>query len=266
MQVDVLLEGSRLFFASGYGDTFRDFTVVGSIEDARGTIPRFSEFPTPLRDRADSDPTEVVLVEDTRDIGDVIAYRYWRLSRAMAVPDTTPQCPWGAIWGLRTFVQDSRAAYNAENYTVAVGRLAAMNAQLRSYAGWCVPNSSDATLNNRVGRILAHSKTLMFSIDMESWVGVEETPSVVSLTVVNPARGECLMALTGPAGAEVALRLYDVSGRLVATLFDGKLPDGGTNVAWDGTDSSGHRAASGVYFARADAGGELASSKIVYLK
>ncbi len=61
MQVDVLLEGSRLFFASGYGDTFRDFTVVGSVEDARGTIPRFSETPVPPLARADSDPTEVVL-------------------------------------------------------------------------------------------------------------------------------------------------------------------------------------------------------------
>ena len=118
MQVDVLLEGSRLFFASGYGDTFRDFTVTGSIEDARGTIPRFSEFPTPI-ERAETDPTEVVLVEDTRDISEVIAYKVpggsiarWRCPtrllsargapyggsahscRTLALPTTPRTTPW----------------------------------------------------------------------------------------------------------------------------------------------------------------------------
>ena len=121
-----------------------------------------------------------------------------------------------------------------------------MNTQLRSYAGWCVPNSSDAPLNNRVGRILAHSKTLMFSIDMESWAGVEETPGVVSLTVVSPARGECRMTLAGPAGTEVRVRLYDVAGRLVSTVYEGTLAEESTGIVWDGMDSDGHRAASGV--------------------
>ena len=74
------------------------------------------------------------------------------------------------------------------------------------------------------------------------------------------------MTLTGPVGAEVTVRLYDVSGREVASVFRGRLPEGGARVVWDGTDSSGHRAASGVYFARAEAGGELASSKVVYLR
>jgi len=266
MQVDVLLEGSRLFFASGYGDTFRDFTVVGSIEDARGTIPRFTEQPNPNPKRDDSDPTEVVLVEDTRELSAVTAYKFRRLALSMAIPDTTPFCPWGALYDLRNYRITARTYYDLGEYSSAIAQLAAMNEALRGYAGWCVPNSSAAPLNNRVGRILGHSKTLMFSIELESNVGVEDQASVVSLSVASPARGECRMSLNGPAGTEVTVRLYDLSGRLVATVYEGRLPAGGDRAVWDGTDTSGHRAASGVYFARAEANGELASSKIVYLK
>jgi hypothetical protein len=266
IQVDILLEGSRLFFASGYGDTFRDFTVVGSIEDARGTIPRFSEQPNPNLYRADTDPTEVVLVEDTRELSEVTEYKFRRLALAMAVPDTTPFCPWGAIYDLRSYRIAARNYYDLGEYTSAIAQLASMNEALREYAGWCVPNSSSAPLNNRVGKILGHSKTLMYSIGLETYVGVEDPSSVVSLSVASPARGECRMSLTGPAGTEVTVRLYDISGRLVATVYDGRLPEGGDRAVWDGRDSSGHRAASGVYFAMAEADGELASSKVVYLK
>ncbi len=184
----------------------------------------------------------------------------------MAIPDTVPQCPWGAIHGLTDYAEAAREYDDLGEYGSAIEALTIMNAQLRSYAGWCVPNSSAAPLNNRVGRILGHSKTLMYSIGLEAYVGVEDPASVVSLSVANPARGECRMALSGPAGTEVTVRLYEVSGRLVATVYEGSLPEGGADVVWDGTDSTGHRAASGVYFARAEAEGERSSSKLVYLR
>ena len=267
LQSDVLVEGSRLFFATGVGDTFRDFTVVGSVEDARGTIPRFSEMPSAGR-RADTDPTEVVLVEDTRELPQVTAYKFWRLERVMSVPDTVPFCPWGAIYGLRDYVANARTHYDAGEYGNALDDLSAMNAELRDYAGWCIPESSNAVLGDHVGRILAHSKTLMYSIDLERWAGVDEaeTQSVIALSMESPAQGECRVVLSGPVGTEVAVRLYAVSGRLVATLFDGPLPKGGVELAWDGTDASGRRAASGVYFAKASSGGESATSKVVYLR
>jgi hypothetical protein len=266
LQVDLLWEGPRLFFASGTGDTFRDFTVTGSIEDARGTIPRFSEYPAPELGRADSDPTEVVLVEDTRDVREVVEYKFWRLARAMATPDTVPFCPWGAIHEAAAYRISARGYYNQSQYQNAIDELAAMNALIREYEGWCIPNSSAQALNDRVGRILGHSKTLMYSLDMLTWVGVDEAPTSVSLSPWKPARGECRMGLMGPAGSAVTVRIYDLAGRLVATVYEGVLPDGGDVVVWDGRDSSGHSAASGVYFARAEVGGELASSKVVYLK
>ena len=185
----------------------------------------------------------------------------------MAVPDTLPPCPWGIIHELQGRATASRAWYDAGDYGHALAELALMNYELRYHAGWCVPDSSNAPVGNRVGGILAHSKTLMFSIELE-WdaSGVDEDGGAVALAVTTPARGECLMAIYGPTGAEVELSVYDVAGRHVAAVYEGALPQGGTAAVWDGRDSAGNRVASGVYFARASVEGETAAAKLVYIR
>ena len=47
---------------------------------------------------------------------------------------------------------------------------------------------------------------------------------------------------------------------------DGRLPDGGATVVWDGVDDTGQPAASGVYFARAEAAGDVLTSKVVFIR
>ena len=48
----------------------------------------------------------------------------------------------------------------------------------------------------------------------------------------------------------IELDVYDVSGRLVRTLFHGQLPAGMHSEIWDGRDGSGRPLASGVYLVR----------------
>jgi len=272
IQVDVLMEGSRLFYASGVGDTFRDFTVVGSIEDARGTMPRFSELTGGGGSRIETGPTEVVLVDDTRELPQVTLYKFWRLEKAMEMPDAVPSqdaCPWEVMEFLQTFRERARYHYDAGILGNALSELAIMNAILRDHAGWCVPESSDdEDMGNLVGKVLAHSKTLMHSIELESgetFTGADTLTSI-ALSVASPVSGECVLALSGPVGAEVAASIYNVSGRLVATVFDGKLPDGGETVVWNGLDQTGRPIASGVYFARVESSGEIQTAKLVYIR
>ncbi len=83
----------------------------------------------------------------------------------------------------------------------------------------------------------------------------------------NPFNPVTNIAFTVPAGAENAtLRIYDVSGRLVATLVDEPMPAGAHSVVWDGTNRDGERLASGVYFARLNAGMDTAVRKMTLLK
>ena len=65
----------------------------------------------------------------------------------------------------------------------------------------------------------------------------------------NPFNPATTISFELPAGgADVSLRIYDVSGRLVRTLVHGHGPAGSSSVTWNGEDDQGRRVASGIYF------------------
>jgi hypothetical protein len=66
--------------------------------------------------------------------------------------------------------------------------------------------------------------------------------------------------------SHVSLCVYDVSGRMVRSLVDGKLPRASHVVDWDGRDDRGRPVASGVYFYRLHADDFAMTKKMVFLK
>ncbi len=83
----------------------------------------------------------------------------------------------------------------------------------------------------------------------------------------NPFNPKTSMAFTIPGGSERAtLQVYDVRGRLVATLFDGPVGSDRRLVTWSGRDDAGTGLASGIYFARLAANGEESFRKMMLLK
>jgi hypothetical protein len=66
--------------------------------------------------------------------------------------------------------------------------------------------------------------------------------------------------------ADVKVRIYDASGRLVRTVVNRHYEAGGHVTAWDGRDDAGARVASGVYFCKLDSGRSALMRKIVLLK
>jgi hypothetical protein len=65
---------------------------------------------------------------------------------------------------------------------------------------------------------------------------------------------------------EVQLLIYDVNGRLVRTLVDGKKDAGLHAAVWDGANDEGHKVGSGVYWSQMKAGSFVSSKKMVVLK
>jgi len=51
-----------------------------------------------------------------------------------------------------------------------------------------------------------------------------------------------------PATGSVSLKIYDLSGKLIRTLFEGSIAAGDIQKDWDGRDDSGHYVVPGVYF------------------
>lgn len=256
VQVDVLLPGSRLFFAHGTGQVFRDVTVEGSLEDARGVISRFSE---------------VVVVDDTRSLSAVIDDKFARLF-AILSPNAAARraSVERAKKALRLHALLAERLYGSGLTEAAIDELSELNDDARAFAGVAIPNSSASPGGNLAGEILSRSKTLMFSLSLltsqrDTALGRSAGPGL-SLACVSPARGECRMELAGPVGARVTAEIYTVGGRLLKTLFDGVLSNGRETVVWDGTDADGRPAASGVYLTRVESDGAAAAGKVVFIR
>jgi flagellar hook assembly protein FlgD len=69
-----------------------------------------------------------------------------------------------------------------------------------------------------------------------------------------------------PAPARVVLEVFDVHGRKVTTLLDGKEPAGEATVVWDGKDAGGAGVASGVYFCRMRTTDQTITRKMILLR
>lgn len=80
----------------------------------------------------------------------------------------------------------------------------------------------------------------------------------------NPFNPDTEIQFTLRETTRVAISVIDVSGRRIAGLVDDSLEPGLHSVRWDGRDSTGRGAASGVYFVHM-AAGDLAFSRRVLL-
>jgi hypothetical protein len=98
--------------------------------------------------------------------------------------------------------------------------------------------------------------------------GISPAPATYALypNVPNPFNPVTTIRYDVPAGGEVSLRIYDVSGRLVTTLVSGVQTAGAKSVTWNGRDSNGRAVASGVYFYRLSAVSYNKTHKMVLMK
>ncbi|MGQ0721797.1 MAG: FG-GAP-like repeat-containing protein [Candidatus Eiseniibacteriota bacterium] len=82
----------------------------------------------------------------------------------------------------------------------------------------------------------------------------------------NPSRGQVAVEFALAGRSDVALLVYDLRGRAVATLLEGGLSAGVHRVDWDGRDRLGAPVAAGVYFVRLNAEGQVWNRKLLRLR
>jgi hypothetical protein len=81
----------------------------------------------------------------------------------------------------------------------------------------------------------------------------------------NPFNPATTISYTAPRPGRLTVKVYDLRGRLVRTVFDDQVTVSGS-VDWDGTDDRGAQAASGVYFYEVRLGGEAKIGKMALIK
>ncbi len=82
----------------------------------------------------------------------------------------------------------------------------------------------------------------------------------------NPFNPSTTFRITVPQNSRVTVGIYDVTGKLVNTLFAGELRKGIYTYRWDGKNSQGRTVPSGIYFASLHSGKTTKSIKMMLIK
>jgi hypothetical protein len=82
----------------------------------------------------------------------------------------------------------------------------------------------------------------------------------------NPASGISWIPYSLAQEGSISLHVYDVTGRVVRTLIDGRVAAGNHYAVWDGRDDAGAPVASGLYFYRVAMGDFVSSRKMMLIR
>ncbi len=82
----------------------------------------------------------------------------------------------------------------------------------------------------------------------------------------NPFTGSTAIKFSNSHDTHVALKIYDISGRLVKSLVNGKVDAGKHTINWNACDDAGRNLPSGVYFLKFEAGDYSATEKLLLIR
>src|SRR5262249_55591658 len=97
----------------------------------------------------------------------------------------------------------------------------------------------------------------------------DESPryrTLLSQNAPNPFNPSTTISFETGREERVRLSVYDVRGRLVRTLVDGRLSAGPHAVVWDGRDDAGDAVASGIYIYQMKSGAPTRARRMTLLK
>jgi len=97
---------------------------------------------------------------------------------------------------------------------------------------------------------------------------IAETPHAFTLyqNTPNPFNPGTTIGYELTQPGQVSLRIYDLLGREVAVPVDGIMNTGHHEAYWNGRDSNGKPAASGVYLYRLEAGGSAETKRMMLVR
>ncbi|HBE73662.1 MAG TPA: hypothetical protein DDW31_06215 [candidate division Zixibacteria bacterium] len=82
----------------------------------------------------------------------------------------------------------------------------------------------------------------------------------------NPMRGFGVLSFNLEKPSQAGLRIYNIGGQLVRTLYQGQSGAGAHSVKWDGRDDRGQKVSGGVYFYKLEAGGHRLTDRLVVIR
>lgn len=150
-------------------------------------------------------------------------------------------------------------------------RLLDMEAQVTSLPDSNViisPVKLFSTGNNAFYAVTAGNQVHIYRLVEPSTVNQETQVPPAGLTLStgpNPFRDAVSFFVSTKKQGWINLSVYDIRGRLLRRFEPIPAKDGSASLEWDGCDSSGKRAAAGIYLLKAEQDGHSAVSKVIRL-
>ena len=194
--------------------------------------------------------------------------------------------PWIYAEGRPTY-EYSWTHHGAGPYTVTLGLRQIQSPSFPTYT-MPIDVAVQTTAGTEVTTVLATERMQWFALevadeplavtlDPDDWIladflsgtaGLSESRGAelsFDLTGPNPFDRRTTWRLTLSHPGQVAVRLFDMQGRMVRTLLQGALSAGSQQVVWDGKDDAGARLPAGVYLCRLVANAGVAERRVVLL-
>lgn len=111
--------------------------------------------------------------------------------------------------------------------------------------------------------LVAHAASGATFQSQRATVSVPNIAMSLRQNAPNPFAESTSIGIALPARSDVDVSVFDVSGRLVATIARGERDGGDHELTWNGRDNAGNRVGAGVYFYRLKAGNETLTRKLV---
>lgn len=97
------------------------------------------------------------------------------------------------------------------------------------------------------------------------------TPPVIERALItsnypNPFNPSTTIEYYVPTKGKVILQVFNLRGQLVDTLIDGSIDKGTHKIIWNGCDSTGRNASSGIYFLRLSTSSSVDTRKMLMIK
>ena len=150
---------------------------------------------------------------------------------------------------------------------------------LRYDGDWSVYTTENSGLpHNEVNAIaVAPDNTIWFGTadgavkyTGETITAVDKEPKPEALPIIttwpNPFNPSTTISFTLPESGHTTLTVFNLAGQTVRTLADEPMTAGNHTVVWDGHDDAGNNVAVGVYVTKLEAGGAVATGKMVLVK
>ena len=216
------------------------------------------------------------------------AYWHWCTMEYNLLGD--PELPMWSTHASAMTVSHPASISGAGNVTVTVtgtsGALSGARVCLQK-GNWQTGEVYEVTTTNASGQAtLAVAPTTNGSIAVTVWahdynpyqgsisvslVGIEEQQgdvmvSSMGLPSPSPASVSATIPFTMGDAGRATLRVYDLSGRIVAELVDSEMAAGDHDLVWDLTGGNGESMPSGIYTIRFEANGYAASRNLVVVR